>query len=141
MTPPLFPFQEALEWLAISARDIRLAELALADNPPLSGVALYHAQQAAEKALKGFLVYSGALYPLTHDVRKLLQLCAEIDESLAATLLPASGLTQFAVRFRYPGEEQPTRQEAFPWLNLARMVCKEVSQRIISPMPETGVEE
>ena len=50
MTPPrLFPSLEALEWLRIAARDIRLAELALADNPPMAGGALYHAQQAAEK--------------------------------------------------------------------------------------------
>jgi len=40
MTPPLFPLQEALEWLAIAARDLRLAELALADQPPLAGEAL-----------------------------------------------------------------------------------------------------
>jgi hypothetical protein len=30
MTPPLFPLQESREWLAIAARDLRLAELALA---------------------------------------------------------------------------------------------------------------
>ena len=43
MTQPLFPSQEGLEWLRVAARDIRLAELALGDSPPL----------AAEKALKG----------------------------------------------------------------------------------------
>ena len=49
MTQPLFPSQEGLEWLRVAARDIRLAELALGDSPPLAGEALYHAQQAAEK--------------------------------------------------------------------------------------------
>jgi HEPN domain-containing protein len=66
MTPPLFSLQESLEWLAIAARDLRLAELALADQPPLAGEALYHAQPAAEKALKGFLVFSGVPCLLTH---------------------------------------------------------------------------
>jgi hypothetical protein len=37
MTRPLFPLQESLEWLAIAARDLRLAELALSDQPPLAG--------------------------------------------------------------------------------------------------------
>jgi len=97
--------------LRIAARDIRLAELALDDVPALTGEALYHAQQAAEKALKGFSVHSQTVYPLTHDVRKLLQLCGEIDGGLAKALAPAAGLTQFAVRFRYPGEDQPTREE------------------------------
>ena len=129
MTQPLFPLQEAREWLAIAARDIRLAELALDDTPPMPGEALYHAQQAAEKALKGLLVANRADYPLTHDVRKLLQLCVEIDNRLAA-LLPAAGLTQFAVRFRYPGEGHLTREEALPWLDLARLVCAEVTRRL-----------
>ena len=121
MRPPtLFPSQESSEWLRLAARDIRLAELALGDVPPLAWEALYHAQQAAEKALKGFLVYSGVVYPLTHDVRMLLELCEGIDAELAATLIPAAGLTQFAVRFRYPGEDQPTREEALPWLRWQR---------------------
>jgi len=125
MRPPsLFPSQEASEWLRLAARDIRLAELALGDTPPLAGEALYHAQQAAEKALKGFLVCSGAAYPLTHDVRKLLEVCEAIDKDLAAHLVPAAGLTRFAIRFRYPGEDQPTREEALPWLALARLVLK-----------------
>jgi HEPN domain-containing protein len=130
MTPPLFPLQESREWLRIAARDVRLAELPLNDVPPMPGEALYHAQQAAEKALKGFLVWSGVAYPLTHDVRKLLRECEEIDPSLVAVISPAAGLTQFAVRFRYPGEEQPTREEAMPWLDLARLVCAEVRNRL-----------
>jgi HEPN domain-containing protein len=85
--------QECRAWLRIAAREIRLAELALGDKPPLPGEALYHAQQAAEKALKGFLVYSQTVYPLTHDVRKLLQVCEGIDQGLVATLAPAAGLT------------------------------------------------
>ena len=31
---PLFSTQEAIEWLAAAARGIRLAELAIDDNPP-----------------------------------------------------------------------------------------------------------
>lgn len=89
-----------------------------------------HAQQAAEKALKGYLVSNGTAYPLTHDVRRLLALCEGIDRDLVAALAPAAGLTQFAVLFRYPGEEQPTHEEASPWLYLARLVCDQVSQRL-----------
>jgi HEPN domain-containing protein len=107
-----------------------MAELALAASPPLSGEALYHAQQGAEKALKGFLVFSGAAYPVTHDLRKLLRQCEEIDAEFTATLRPAMRLTQFAVRFRYPGEDQPTREEALPWLELARLVPDQVTMRL-----------
>ncbi len=85
------------------------------------GEALYHSQQAAEKALKGFLVANGTSYPLSHDIGKLLDLCAKIDSDLDAALSPAVDLTQFAIRFRYPGEEQPSREEALPWLALAQL--------------------
>jgi HEPN domain-containing protein len=133
----LFPSQEASEWLRLAARDIRLAELAPGDAPPLAGEALYHAQQAAEKALKGFLVHNGVVYPLTHDVRKLLEICEATDRDMAVGLIPAAGLTQFAIRFRYPGEDQPTREEAIPWLNLARLVWREVTRRLPAD-PLTG---
>ena len=126
----LFPSQEAHEWLRLAARDIRLAELALGDSPPLVGEALYHAQQAAEKALKGYLVNAGVPYPLTHDVRRLVNTCGETDPELMAILLPATGLTQFATRFRYPGEDQPHMSEAQPWLSLAKLVVAEVARRV-----------
>ena len=130
MTPPLYPVEEAREWLRTAAEDLRLAELALDDSPPLTGGALYHAQQAAEKALKGLLVLHGIPYPLTHDVRKLLTMCSDAGAGLGAGVSAAAGLTQFAIRFRYPGEVQPSREEARPWLDLARKVCDEVSQRL-----------
>ncbi|MDQ1472462.1 MAG: hypothetical protein QOJ99_3942 [Bryobacterales bacterium] len=88
------------------------------------------AQQGAEKALKSFLVFSEVVYPLTHDLRKLLHQCEVINAELTAILRPAVGLTQFAVRFRYPGEDQPTREEAQPWLELARFVFDQVALRL-----------
>lgn len=134
-TPPLFPMQEAHEWLRLADQDLRLAELALGDAPPLTGEALFHAQQAAEKALKGLLVSHGTQYLLTHDVRKLLQLCEATGASLGPTLIAAAGLTQFATRFRYPGEDQPTREESLPWLELARLVRDEVRRRLPPDTP------
>ncbi len=64
MKPPPFRAEEAREWLRLAARDLRMSELALADTAPLTGESLFHAQQAAEKALKGFLVYHNVQYLL-----------------------------------------------------------------------------
>src|SRR5438034_1372930 len=114
MTPPLYPVEEAREWLRTAAEDLRLAELALNASPPMPGGALYHAQQAAEKALKGLLVFHVVPYPLTHDVRRLLTMCADAGAGLSAGVSAAAGLTQFATRFRYPGEVEPSREEARP---------------------------
>ncbi len=132
MTPPPLRVEEAREWLRLATRDLRVAELALRDTPPLVGEALYHAQQAAEKALKGFLVWHGVKYPLTHDIGRLLDICAPLDHTLDPALLAAVDLTQFAVRFRYPGEEQPSPEEARDWLALARKTYEEVRRRLLT---------
>ncbi len=76
------------------------------------------------------MVWCGIKYPLTHDIRKLLDLCAPFDPTLDAALTAAVDLTQFAVRFRYPGEEQPTPEEARSWLDLARKAYEEVRLRL-----------
>ena len=39
--------------------------------PPLPREALYHCQQAAEKALKGFLAFHDHPFRRTHDLREL----------------------------------------------------------------------
>ena len=41
-------------WLDLAARDLRRVEILLAATPPDVEGALFHSQQAAEKALKGF---------------------------------------------------------------------------------------
>ena len=94
------------------------------------GQCLYHAQQAVEKALKAFLVHSDVDFPFTHDIRRLVESCRTVDCHLADDLLPAIDLTQFATRFRYPGEEQPAIAEAVEWLALARRSYEIVSGRI-----------
>lgn len=122
--------EEAREWLRLAGRDLRMADLALGDAVPLVGEALYHAQQAAEKSLKGFLVWHGVQYPVTHDIGRLLDLSAQVDSTLDAALTTAVDLTQFAVRFRYPGEEQPSPQEARHWRSLAQRTYEEVRLRL-----------
>ena len=43
---------EAAEWLRVAGDDLRLADVALTLDPPIIGLAVYHAQQTVEKALK-----------------------------------------------------------------------------------------
>jgi HEPN domain-containing protein len=46
---------EVQAWLKKAADDLRGADLDLAAIPPFIEDALFHCQQAAEKAMKGFL--------------------------------------------------------------------------------------
>ena len=63
----------------------------------------FHAQQAAEKMLKAFLVSRGLTAPRTHDLIALLADVAEAEASMAAFENDCRQLTPYAVILRYPG--------------------------------------
>jgi HEPN domain-containing protein len=71
MQPETVRHEETAEWLRVAAADLRLAEVAVELDPPITGLALYHAQQVAEKALKAYLVFRGQVFPFTHNLSEL----------------------------------------------------------------------
>jgi hypothetical protein len=77
--------------LQFAADDYRAACGLMAMSPPAIRQALVQGQQAAEKALKAFLIGNGQLYPLTHDLEKLRELCVAIDATLDAVARPCFG--------------------------------------------------
>lgn len=60
----------------------------------------FHAQQAVEKGLKAWLASLDVLFPLTHDLSRLLPLLAEQGEDVSE-LWEWVTLTPFAVQHRY----------------------------------------
>ena len=81
-------------------------------EPPITGLALYHAQQAAEKALKAVLVSLDIEFPRTHNIRTLLDLLpGEIPTP--SKILEAASLTDYAVLSRYPGYQEPIEQAEY----------------------------
>jgi HEPN domain-containing protein len=120
-------------WIRRAAADLRGADIDLAAIPPLIGDAVFHCQQAAEKALKAFLAWHDVPFRKTHDLAEIGQQCAVLDRSLESLCRRAEGLTTFAWIFRYPGElEEPPVEDAVSALALAR----EVYQAVISRLPE-----
>lgn len=68
---------EVAGWLALVEDDLRIARLAVEQEPPIIGPACFHAQQAAEKAVKALLVALDDIeVPRTHDVVALSRLDA-----------------------------------------------------------------
>ena len=65
-------------------------------------MAVYHCQQAAEKAVKAFLVRHGQPYEKTHDIEVLVDIAGEIDPGFRQWADAADALTPYATRFRYP---------------------------------------
>lgn len=118
-------------WLSKAANDLRGARIDLDALPPLVEDALFHAQQAAEKTLKGFLTAHDKPFKKTHDLDELGRACLELDSSLNESLQPVIPLTVFAWEFRYPGDTVvPSTMEAREALTLATTLHGAVLHRL-----------
>ncbi len=93
------------DWLRKAEGDLRASAHLLTLGQEDYFTAAFHAQQAAEKFLKAFLVRYQIPFPKTHRIEQLIELAAQVDPSLREELAPAVMLTPFGVEFRYPGEE------------------------------------
>jgi len=77
-------------------------ERCLTDEPPDVEDALFHCQQAAEKALKAFLIWHDRPFKKTHDLAALGSQCKGIDNSLDLLIDRLDDLSQYAWAYRYP---------------------------------------
>jgi HEPN domain-containing protein len=133
MPPDPLRAQEARAWLARARADLRAADVDLRAEPPLAEDAAFHAQQAAEKALKGFLAWHDQPFRKTHSLEELGEQCLGLDERLRAEVDRAVPLTEFAWRFRYPGEPDGlTAQEAEDAVAVARALY----DAVVAPLPD-----
>lgn len=124
---------ETRSWLVKGKMDLDAAAFELTALPPFTGDVVFHAQQAVEKAFKGFLTWHSTPFRKTHNLEEIGQSCVEIDATLQAFVDRAVPLTKYAWKYRYPGEpEEPTRDEADGALALAR----EVYEAILACLPE-----
>ena len=92
------------------------SDLAIARAYPLRGALIealcFHAQQAAEKAIKAVLIAKGVAPPRTHNIGTLLdRLPSELV--VPFDLHEVSDLTDFAVTARYPGELEPIAEDEY----------------------------
>lgn len=118
-------------WMVRAASDLGAGAHELTAVPPFTADAVFHAQQAAEKSPKGFLAWHDVPFGKTHDLAALGRLCADIDQTLTSVAQRAALLTDYAWKFRYPGELQdPPREEAESALALAREVYETILQRL-----------
>jgi len=110
-------------WLSKARTDLRSAEHALGASPPLLEDAAFHSQQAAEKAMKALLAWHDEPFRKTHSLEEVGRQCAAIYPDLAAVVDEAAPLTEYAWKFRYPGDPAPpTRAEVEQALRIARAV-------------------
>lgn len=106
----------ARRWLSKARTDLALATVVLEQAPEMEGwAACFHAQQAAEKALKAVLVARGVEPPFVHNLVALRALLPG-DIDLDASVESLADLSAYARGVRYvsdiEGSEDPTWDEA-----------------------------
>jgi HEPN domain-containing protein len=132
---PLDPVRiaDTRAWLVKMSKDVRGAEIDLAAEPPLLEDVMFHCQQTVEKALKAFLTWHDQRFRKTHDLVEVGGQCIGIDSTLEPLLKRAAPLTEYAWKFRYPGEvPEPTQAEAEGALTLTREVIAAIFARLPS---------
>ncbi len=119
------------EWLEFAEEDLTGARLlAGASRGAPWRMAAFHAQQCAEKSLKGYLLAHQVRFPYTHNIDVLMELCAKHGVWTAA-IAGAESLSIYAQNMRYPGEdERVTKREAAKALKLAEKVIVTVKRAL-----------
>jgi len=131
MPPDPLRAADTRAWLAKAALDLRSARADLAASPPIRGDALFHCQQAVEKALKAWLAWHDRPFRKTHDLGELGAQASALDLSLEPLLRQAAPLTEYAWQFRYPGDvAEPTEEETAAALALGERVVRAILERV-----------
>lgn len=100
------------KWLNKARRDLLSAKRLTSGKEPYFDTAIYHCQQTAEKAVKGWLVYQDQSFEKTHDLRLLVTLASEIEPKFTEWFDVAEQVSPYATAYRYPGETlEPTEDE------------------------------
>lgn len=121
-------------WFSNANEDLRVAEVLFQlDAKKYLRTIPYHAQQAAEKSIKGYLAHKKIKFPSVHDIGKLATLVLSINPELTDLLKEADELTDYAVQFRYPdavNRRDPTIKDAKEALKIAKKTYESMTSLI-----------
>ena len=120
-------------WLTKAQHDLASARVLAASSPPLLDTAIYHCQQAAEKAVKGFLVFHDQEFERVHDIEVLIQAAVPYKAGFSAWVDVGRLLTPYARIFRYPGDITEPSGEQF---NQAMSAAEGLYNFVLSLLPE-----
>lgn len=122
-------------WLTKAQHDLSSAQILATNVNPYFDTAIYHCQQAAEKALKAFLVFHDIDFEKKHNLSILVDLGITIDPIFQNFHETAAILTPYATAFRYPGEffeTEPDKEQVEKAIKLA----KQVLDFVMAQLPE-----
>lgn len=119
-------------WFRKAENDLVTAEHTMTMETPPTDTVCFHAEQCAEKYLKGFLTYHQIEFPKTHSIETLAALCTSVDPAMGGELEDAEVLSSYGVEVRYPPEiyYDIPREDAAEAISLAKRVRAAVLKRL-----------
>lgn len=120
-------------WLEFAFNDLKAAQILINNDSPLIQPALVLSQQAAEKALKAYLLYSNKPIIKTHDLLRLVNKCEKLDSDFTQLIESAAELTPHCSTSRYPDSAfcVPDVTTAIMLVKQAEQIYNFVLQKII----------
>jgi HEPN domain-containing protein len=91
-------------WLVKARADLGSARKLASGPDAYPDAAIYHCQQAAEKAVKGFLTFHEQRFEKVHNLPLLVSQAMKLRPGFSDLLDAAERLTPYATLFRYPGD-------------------------------------
>lgn len=126
--------KETRRWLAYAKQDAAVAHELLQSGKSYPNATCYHAQQAAEKALKGGLIFAQIDFPFVHDLTVLKNLLPS-DWKTSQNSPNLSILSSWATGARYPGiATEPTDEDA----EIALKQAEQVISTILEDLAASG---
>ncbi|MDD3487346.1 MAG: HEPN domain-containing protein [Candidatus Moranbacteria bacterium] len=99
-------------WFRVGGEDLDFAKASLREFGAYYPQVCFLCQQAAEKYLKGYLVFRKGKFPKVYDLTHLLKLCAKADKKFLDFLSDGDILSQYYIVARYPLPEYPLAGKA-----------------------------
>ena len=118
------------DWIVRASGDLALAKAPLPDGAFYEDLC-FHAQQAAEKAIKAVYVRYGLKFRYIHDLDELLAGLEREGVSIPQEVKDACILTNYAWEARYPGVSEPVTEEEYrEAVSMAEKVVKWARNKI-----------
>ena len=108
---------EVERWIIKAENDFNTARLIVLSAHPITDTLCFHSHQTVEKILKAYLAYKDQSVEKTHDLGRLIGLCAKLDNSFMEVVPLLAEMASYAGVDRYAENWReillPEAQEAF----------------------------
>jgi HEPN domain-containing protein len=128
MPPEQVRLEDTRAWISKARGDLAKARHAMTAPEPFRDDAVYHSQQAIEKVMKALLTWHDLPFRKAHSLEELGRLCLRVAPELQDLVDAAAPLSEYAWKYRYPGEEEfPTVEETDEALSIAQVTLDAIT--------------